>query len=242
VCSILFQRGVYDAASFGRAVRWGLSLQVTADPQLTDYLNGVLAQVKAWLEKGEVKKLVLILAHRDTEEVMERSVPATPDTCTATTQPTLPHLSPRLVPSAACQVGVQRRDGSQGRLWEGNVSPCFTSSLSSTRPHSLTHPHPRPLCRVSSVAARSDKEVAGEIGAILRQITSSTSFLPLLDCLCTFDVLVYTPNDIATPGLWEESDARVIPQSAEVHLRSFTTRLHKINTSVAYKLVDFGEA
>ena len=92
------------------------------------------------------------------------------------------------------------------------------------------------------MAGRSDKDIAKEISAILRQITSSTSFLPLLDCVCTFDVLVYTPTDIDTPGLWEESDARTIPQSAEVHLRSFTTKLHKINTSVAYKLVEFGEA
>ena len=71
--SILFQRGLYDAASFTRAVKYGLGLQVTADPKLTEYLNGVLAQVKQWLEKGEVKKLVLVIAHHETEEVLERS-------------------------------------------------------------------------------------------------------------------------------------------------------------------------
>ena len=99
-----------------------------------------------------------------------------------------------------------------------------------------------PVRGVLSVTARSDKDVAKEVAAILRQITSSTSFLPLLDCLCTFDVLVYTPTDIDTPGQWEESDARAIDQSAEVTLRSFTTRVHKVNTSVAYRLVDFTEA
>ena len=92
------------------------------------------------------------------------------------------------------------------------------------------------------MSARSEKEVAQEIAAILRQITSSTSFLPLLDCVCTFDVLVYTPTDIDTPGQWEESDARAIPHSAEVHLRSFTTKLHRVNTAVAYKLVELTEA
>ena len=70
--SILYQRGLYDAASFTKAVKYGLGLQVTADPKLTDYLNGVLAQVRHWLEKGEVKKLVLVIAHHDTEEVLER--------------------------------------------------------------------------------------------------------------------------------------------------------------------------
>jgi hypothetical protein len=46
---------------------------VTADPALTSYLNGVLAQLRDWLNKGEVKKLVLVIAKADTEEVLERS-------------------------------------------------------------------------------------------------------------------------------------------------------------------------
>ena len=36
------------------------------------------------------------------------------------------------------------------------------------------------------------KEISQEISAIIRQITASVTFLPLLEEACTFDLLVYT--------------------------------------------------
>lgn len=83
--------------------------------------------------------------------------------------------------------------------------------------------------------SKPEKEIQKEIAAILRQITSSVSFLPLLDCPCTFDLLVYTPNEAQVPGEWEESDPKYITKSNQVRLRSFTTSIHKLETSVAYK-------
>jgi mitotic spindle assembly checkpoint protein MAD2 len=47
--------------------------------------------------------------------------------------------------------------------------------------------------------------------------------------------LIYTPQDLATPAQWEESDPKYIQKSNEVKLRSFTTKIHKIETSVAYR-------
>jgi mitotic spindle assembly checkpoint protein MAD2 len=44
----------------------------------------------------------------------------------------------------------------------------------------------------------------------------------------TFDLLVYADKDMATPETWEESDPRYIENPAEVHLRSFTTKIHKV--------------
>ena len=44
---------------------------------------------------------------------------------------------------------------------------------------------------------KPEKDVAKikqEIRDVIRQITASVTFLPLLDCLCTFDVLIYTPE------------------------------------------------
>lgn len=64
-----------------------------------------------------------------------------------------------------------------------------------------------------------------EIQAIIRQITASVSFLPLLEEQCTFDLLVYTDKDSEVPALWEESDPRFIKDSTEVRLRSFTTKV-----------------
>lgn len=101
-----------------------------------------------------------------------------------------------------------------------------------------------------------------EIQAIIRQITASVTFLPLLEepcafrahsraprepldpprCACgappaagSFDLLVYTDADVAVPRAWEESDPRYITNSSEVRLRSFTTSIHKVDTMVSYK-------
>ena len=42
----------------------------------------------------------------------------------------------------------------------------------------------------------------GEIQAIIRQITASVTFLPMLEDKCTFDLLVYTKADSAVPQQW----------------------------------------
>jgi mitotic spindle assembly checkpoint protein MAD2 len=67
------------------------------------------------------------------------------------------------------------------------------------------------------------KEIHGEIQAIIRQVTASVTFLPLLNEPCSFDLLVYTKKDAAVPTKWEDSDPCYIMNSQEVKLRSFTT-------------------
>lgn len=88
------------------------------------------------------------------------------------------------------------------------------------------------------VRSKPEAEIQKEIAAILRQITSSVSFLPLLECPCTFDLLVYTDSQTSVPMAWEESDPKYITKSNQVRLRSFTTSIHKLETSVAYKAED----
>merc|ERR1712194_981853 len=80
---------------------------------------------------------------------------------------------------------------------------------------------------------KSQKEITSEIQAIIRQITASVTFLPLLDEPCTFDLLVYNDDDV--PQAWEESDPRYIANSDEVKLRSFTTKVHRVDACVSYK-------
>ncbi|CEG49332.1 dna-binding horma domain-containing protein [Plasmopara halstedii] len=87
----------------------------------------------------------------------------------------------------------------------------------------------------SEPVSKPQKEIMAEIQAIIRQITASVSFLPILEEQCAFDLLVYTDKDSDVPALWEESDPRFIKDSAEVRLRSFTTKLHKVDAMVAYK-------
>lgn len=70
---------------------------------------------------------------------------------------------------------------------------------------------------------KSMKEIHGEIQAIIRQVTASVTFLPLLNEPCSFDLLVYTKKEAAVPTKWEDSDPCYIMNSQEVKLRSFTT-------------------
>lgn len=59
------------------------------------------------------------------------------------------------------------------------------------------------------VRTKSQKDIQGEIQAIIRQVTACVTFLPLLEEPCTFDLLVYTNTDAAVPKAWEESDPKV---------------------------------
>ena len=90
----------------------------------------------------------------------------------------------------------------------------------------------------SNSTGKSEKEIMGEIQAIIRQITASVTFLPLLEESCTFDLLVYTTLDSDVPTQWEESDPKYISNSEEVRLRSFTTKVHKVAAAVAYRTED----
>eukprot|EP00300_Choanocystis_sp_HF-7_P011336 c1741_g1_i2.p2 GENE.c1741_g1_i2~~c1741_g1_i2.p2 ORF type:complete len:202 (+),score=35.45 c1741_g1_i2:45-650(+) len=83
---------------------------------------------------------------------------------------------------------------------------------------------------------KSIKEIRQEIQAVIRQITASVTFLPLLDNPCTFDLLIYTDVDADVPETWEQSEPRLINNSSEVRLRSFTTKVHKVDTMVSYKV------
>ena len=82
---------------------------------------------------------------------------------------------------------------------------------------------------------KSEKDIMAEIQAIIRQITASVTFLPLLQEPCTFDMLVYTDASADVPTAWEESDPRYIQNSTDVKLRSFTTKIHKVDSMVSYK-------
>ena len=72
---------------------------------------------------------------------------------------------------------------------------------------------------------KSEKEITKEIQAIIRQITASVTFLPLLGEPCFFDLLVYADQEATVPLTWEDSDACLITNSEDVRLRSFDTKV-----------------
>ncbi len=49
---------------------------------------------------------------------------------------------------------------------------------------------------------KSDAQITQEIQAIIRQITASVTFLPLLEDVCTIDLLAYTDKESEIPIEW----------------------------------------
>ncbi|EFN52207.1 hypothetical protein CHLNCDRAFT_59761 [Chlorella variabilis] len=85
---------------------------------------------------------------------------------------------------------------------------------------------------------KAEGQITQEIQAIIRQITASVTFLPLLQDKCTIDLLAYTDKENAVPLDWEESDPRYIANAADVKLRAFSTKVHNVEALVSYKADD----
>ncbi|EIW66540.1 hypothetical protein TREMEDRAFT_34857 [Tremella mesenterica DSM 1558] len=79
---------------------------------------------------------------------------------------------------------------------------------------------------------KTEKEIQGEIREIMKQITSSVTFLPILDEPCTFTLLAYTNDspDVAIPSTWGDADPHLIDRGKveQVRLRSFSTDVHHL--------------
>uniref|UniRef100_A0A183CN73 Mitotic spindle assembly checkpoint protein MAD2A n=1 Tax=Globodera pallida TaxID=36090 RepID=A0A183CN73_GLOPA len=83
--------------------------------------------------------------------------------------------------------------------------------------------------------SKDEKRIKQEISDVLRQITASVAFLPLLEQRCSFDVLVYTFRDAELPEGWADSSECHIDNAEQVQLRSFSTAIHAVHTRVQYK-------
>ncbi|KAK7068504.1 MAD2 mitotic arrest deficient-like 1 [Halocaridina rubra] len=178
--SILYQRGVYPPDSFTYKQQYGLTLFVTTDEKVKEYLDNVLAQIKDWLEAGQVQRLVLVVTNVDTKEVLER--------------------------------------------WSFNIQ-----HEAGFDPQSL---------KEGKEGNKDLKIIQKEMRDVIRQITACVTFLPLLDCVCAFDLLVYTHTDVNVPEKWGESAPCFISNSQEVRLKSFSTSVHKVDACVSYKIDD----
>ncbi|KAE8630628.1 hypothetical protein XENTR_v10000902 [Xenopus tropicalis] len=173
--SILYQRGIYPSETFTRIQKYGLTLLLTTDPGLKEYLNKVTDQLKDWLYKCQVQKLVVVITSIDSNEILER--------------------------------------------WQFDIECDKT-------------------VKDGIVREKSQKVIQEEIRSVIRQITATVTFLPLLETACAFDLLIYTDKDLEVPEKWEESGPQFVSNSEEVRLRSFTTTIHKVNSMVAYKKID----
>lgn len=82
------------------------------------------------------------------------------------------------------------------------------------------------------------KQIKNEIRDVLKQIASSVAYLPLLDCLCSFDIQIYTKNDVDLPKEWAEAEPASIKNAQSVKMRSFSTNIHKMETMVTFQNED----
>lgn len=80
------------------------------------------------------------------------------------------------------------------------------------------------------------KHIQMEVSTVMRQIASTVSYLPLIDCICSFDILIHTLKDCQVPEQWSETANITIQNAQAVSLRSFSTGLHKMDTVVNYKM------
>ncbi|XP_064439874.1 mitotic spindle assembly checkpoint protein MAD2A-like isoform X1 [Mirounga angustirostris] len=182
--SILYQRGIYPSETFTRVQKYGLTLLVTTDPELIKYLNDVVEQLKDWLYKCSVQKLVVVISNIESGEVLER--------------------------------------------WQFDIE-CDKTAKDDSAPRE-----------------KSQKAIQDEIRSVIRQITATVTFLPLLEVSFTpsfiryilntyyvpdavlgtgiqlsqnqgsFDLLIHTDKDLVVPEKWEESGPQFITNSKEV--------------------------
>ncbi|KAK9459396.1 DNA-binding protein [Lipomyces oligophaga] len=89
---------------------------------------------------------------------------------------------------------------------------------------------------ITTDKTKSMDQIQIEIQAIIRQITASVTFLPVLQGRHTFNVLVYADNDAQVPSEWIDSDPKDVQNAEQVKLRSFSTSSHKVEALVAYRL------
>ncbi|CAJ0567806.1 unnamed protein product, partial [Mesorhabditis spiculigera] len=87
----------------------------------------------------------------------------------------------------------------------------------------------------NSTRQKDVKTIQKEMSDVIRQITASVSFLPLLEQACSFDVLIYTKKGAEAPKDWTDSGACLIKDAEHVQLRSFSTAIHNVQTAVQYK-------
>lgn len=86
------------------------------------------------------------------------------------------------------------------------------------------------------VSKKELSRIQAEIRDVMRQISATVSFLPLLDNICSFDILVHTLEGCEVPENFNETAEVQIQNAQAVELKSFSTGLHKMQTIVNYKM------
>jgi mitotic spindle assembly checkpoint protein MAD2 len=90
----------------------------------------------------------------------------------------------------------------------------------------------------NSRAPKPESEIQSEIRAILKQIISMVTYLPVIQEPTVFNILAYTSDSADVPaGEWVDTDPLAIEasKSQQVKMRGFSTDVHRIEAMVAYR-------
>ncbi|XP_050342950.1 mitotic spindle assembly checkpoint protein MAD2A [Nymphalis io] len=179
--SVLFQRGLYPPETFKAAQQYGITLLLSEDPQIKNFLTNLLTQSEEWILNKKVSKLSLVILNVANKEILE-----------------------------CWDFNVQYEEGDVALSKEKN----------------------------ETVGSKDLKKIQQEIRDVMLQVAATISYLPFLDCRCSFDVLVHAKTDCDIPEKWAEAEPVTIVNAQNVQLKTFSTSLHKMETVVSYKLVD----
>lgn len=69
VHNVLYQRGLYPADEFRTVRKYGLSMVVSMDPEVTDYLERLMKPLHKWVYNGKITRLVLVIINGEGEIV-----------------------------------------------------------------------------------------------------------------------------------------------------------------------------
>ncbi|XP_037044829.1 mitotic spindle assembly checkpoint protein MAD2A [Bradysia coprophila] len=175
--SILFQRGIYPPEDFQSTQQYGLTILVSTDNKIQEFLQNILTQTETFLNRNELEKISMVITDAHTKETLE--------------------------------------------CWDFQVQCDDTSETNQENINS----------------AKDLKRIQMEIGSVMRQISATVSYLPLLDNICSFDILLQTKETTEVPDKWDETNPVCIQNAQSVQLRSFSTGVHTVNTAVSYKFV-----
>lgn len=232
--NILYQRGIYPQEDFTLHKKYGLNLLVANDESLKNHINKILTHINNWVLAKSITKLVLVISSKVTQEVLERwsfdIVLQDENVQDENNQNNNMNVNNTFVSLAGKQISLKpvlSGSSMMNNSYNNNGSYFTTNNVNNINENK----------KKSNV--KTEKEINAEISSILRQITASVSFLPILDQECTFNILVYVNKDDNTNNdEWIESDAKLIHNSEQVKLRSFSTNIHKVDGLVSYKVID----
>lgn len=173
--SILFQRGIYPPEDFQSTQQYGLTILVSTDNKIQEFLQSILNQTETFLNRNELEKISMVIMNAHTKETLE--------------------------------------------CWDFQVQCDDTSEVNQENVHNT----------------KDLKRIQMEIGSVMRQISATVTYLPLLDNICSFDILLQTKETTEVPEKWDETNPVCIQNAQSVQLRSFSTGVHTVNTAVSYK-------